>query len=251
MINRRAALAGALAVTAAPALAQTGVGDATVAATGRLKARPAPLRPKPPLPAGLHTLGLDERDAWLMVPEGIDPARPAPLIVNFHGKGERANETLGEWRRTAARNGVIVMAPQSRGHTWEVPTLPLGPDAQFVDRALGAVFERFNIDPGKIAAAGFSDGGTMALSCGMVNGDFFSHILAHAPIRFHAPNSVGFPKIFIANGERDPGASYANARSMARQLQEAGYDVEFYGFKGGHQIDEEAVKRAMRRFMGA
>ena len=28
-----------------------------------------------------------------------------------------------------------------------------------------------------------------------------------------------------------------------------GYDVEFYGFKGGHFMDPDAIKRATRRFM--
>jgi len=249
VIDRRLLLAGGLALAASPVLAQSGVGDASVAATGKLKARPLPLRTKAPLAPGIHTLGLDERDAWLVVPEGIQPNEPVPLIVNFHGKGERANETLGDWRRHAARAKALLLAPQSRGHTWEIPSMPLGADAQFVDRAIARVFEHFAVNPQKIAAAGFSDGGTMALSCGMVNGDFFAHVLAHAPIRFHAPNAVGLPKIFIANGERDPGAPYATARSLVRQLQGFGYDVEFYGFKGGHQIDQGAVRAAMKRFL--
>ena len=249
MIDRRLLLAGGLALAAGPAAAQSGLGDASVGATGRLKARPLPLRVKPALPPGIHTLGLAERDAWLVVPEGIQPNEPVPLIVNFHGKGERANETLGDWRRHTARVKALLLAPQSRGHTWELPTLPMGADAQFVDQAIGKVFEHFAVDAKKIAAAGFSDGGTMALSTGMVNGDFYAHILAHAPIRFHAPNSVGQPKIFIANGESDPGAPYSTARSLVRQLQGFGYDVEFYGFKGGHQIDQGAVRAAMKRFM--
>lgn len=250
MIDRRLFLGAALSLAAVPALAQTGVGDAQVAATGRFKARPGEPT-KPPLPAGLHTLGLDERDAYLMVPQGLDPARPAPLIVMLHGKGGQANETLGEWRRTAARNKVIVLAPQSRGHTWEVDNGPVGPDAVFIDQALAAVFDRFRIDPEKLAIAGFSDGGTMALSSGMVNGELFSDILAFAPIRFHAPGALGLPRVFLANGESDTGASYPNARAMARQLEGDGYDVEFFGFKGGHYMDEDAVKRAMRRFMGS
>ena len=250
MIHRRALLAAGLAMTAAPALAQSGAGDAQVGATGRFKARPGQPT-QPPLPPGLHTLGLDRRDAHLFVPEGLSPTTPAPLIVMFHGKGQLAHETLGEWRRTAARNKVLVMAPQSRGMTWVVDNGPIGPDAQFIDRALAAVFDRFAVNPARIAAAGFSDGGTMALSSGMVNGDLFSHILTFAPIRFNAPGFVGQPKIFISNGESDPGASYANARAMARQLQGDGYDVEFHGFKGGHHIDEDAVKRAMRRFLGS
>lgn len=89
MIDRRLVLGGALALGAAPGLAfaqAPGVGDATVSATARLKARPG-TPSQPPLPAGQHVLGLDRaRDAHLFVPAGLDPAKPAPLIVMFHGR---------------------------------------------------------------------------------------------------------------------------------------------------------------------
>ena len=255
MIDRRLVLGGGLALAAAPAsvLAQdpaSGVGDATVAATARLKARPG--TPSQPAPAaGIHVLGLDRaRDAWLYVPSGMDPAKPAPLIVMFHGKGQPANEVLGEWKRPASRGKCLVLAPHAREHTWNVDNGPGGPDAQFVDRSIQAVFDRFTVDPAHIASAGFSDGGTYALSLGLVNGDFFSDILAFAPIRYNAPNAVGQPKIFFSNGNKDPGALVTYSTGMARQLRGDGYDVEFHEFNGGHWMDEDGVKRAMSRFLG-
>jgi predicted esterase len=251
MIDRRLLLGGALALTAAqPVPARAAVGDASVAATARLKARPE-TPSQPPLAPGLHVLGLDRaRDAHLFVPAGIAPGQAAPLIVMFHGKGQPANEVLGEWKRPAARRKCLVLAPNSRGFTWNVDNGPGGPDAQFVDRALAAVFDRFSIDPAHIAAAGFSDGGAYALSLGLVNGDFFSDILAFAPIMYNAPNSVGRPKIFFSNGNKDPGAVFTNATSMARQLRGDGYDVAFHEFSGGHWMDEDGVKKAMTRFLG-
>lgn len=252
MIDRRLVLGGALALTTAPAaLAQvSGVGDASVAATARLKARPG-TPTQAPLPAGIHVLGLDRaRDAYLYVPNGLDPSKPAPLIVMFHGKTQPANETLGEWKRVAARRKCLVLAPHSRALTWNVDNGPGGPDAQFVDRALQAVFDRFNVDPKHIAAAGFSDGGTYCLSLGLVNGDFFSDLLAFAPIRYNAPNAVGEPRIFFSNGNRDQGAVISFTLSMSRQLKADGYDVEFHEFNGGHWMDEDGVKKAMARFLG-
>ncbi|HYE41828.1 MAG TPA: alpha/beta hydrolase-fold protein [Caulobacteraceae bacterium] len=254
MIDRRLMLGGGLAL-AATALAgtvraQEGVGDASVAATGHVKARPG-TPTKPMLAPGLHVLGLHpSRDAHLFVPRGLDPAVPAPLIVMLHGKGQLANETLGEWKRPAGARKCLVLAPQSREETWNVDDGPVGPDAVFIDQAMQAVFDRFAVDPGRMAVAGFSDGGTMCLSFGLVNGDVFGNLLAFAPIRYHAPDSRGQPRVFIANGTRDSGAPYSGSRSMARQLEGDGYDVEFFSFDGGHWMDESAVKAAMKRFLG-
>lgn len=249
-------LGGALALAATPAAAraqeaaQAGVGDASVAATGHVKARPA-APTKPMLEPGFHTLGLDRaRDAHLFVPRGLGVHQPAPLIVMFHGFGQQANETLGEWKRVAGARKCLVLAPQSRGVTWKVDNGPVGPDAVFIDQAMQAVFDRFAVDPGRMAVAGFSDGGTMALSFGLVNGDVFSDILAFAPIRYHAPDSRGQPRVFISNGNRDAGAVITYSKGMARQLKGDGYDVEFHEFSGGHWMDEDGVKRAMKRFLG-
>lgn len=252
LFDRRLVLGGGLALAAAPnAFAQaSGVGDASVARTARLKARPG-MPSLPALTAGLHVLGLDRaRDAYLSVPSGIAPGQAVPLIVMFHGKGQPANEVLGEWKRVAARRKCLVLAPSARDFTWNVEQGPGGADAQFVDRALQAVFDRFTVDPKHIAASGFSDGGTYALSIGLVNGDFFSDILAFSPINYNAPNAVGQPRIYFCNGNRDQGAVFTNTTSMARQLRADGYDVELYEFNGGHWMDEDGVKKAMARFMG-
>ena len=250
MIDRRLVLGGALGLAGAPAAfaqaqpapANAGVGDASVAATARLKARPGtPTQP---------VLGLDHaRDAYLSVPGGIKDGDVVPLIVMFHGKGQPANEVLGEWKRAAARHKCLVLAPSARSYTWNVEQGPGGPDAQFVDRAIQTVFDHFTVDSHHIAAAGFSDGGTYCLSIGLVNGDFFSDILVFSPIQYNAPNAVGTPRIFFCNGNKDPGAIFTNTTSMARQLKKDGYDVDFYEFNGGHWMDEDGVKKAMARFM--
>ena len=251
-VDRRLVLGAGLALAAAPrAFAQSqGVGEASVAATARLKARPgAPTLP--PLAPGLHVLGLDRaRDAYLSVPGSYKPGDVVPLIVMFHGKTQPANEVLGEWKRVAARQKCLVLAPSSRSFTWTVENGPGGPDAQFVDRAIQTVFDHFAVDPRHVAASGFSDGGTYALSIGLVNGDFFSDILAFSPINYNAPNAIGTPRIFFCNGNKDPGAIFTNTTSMARQLKADGYDVQLYEFDGGHWMDEDGVKKAMTRFMG-
>jgi phospholipase/carboxylesterase len=78
-----------------------------------------------------------------------------------------------------------------------------GPDIAFIDRALAQTFNRYAIDPSKVAIAGFSDGASYALSVGLTNGDLFTHVIAFSP-GFMAPGAqVGRARLFISHGKTD------------------------------------------------
>ncbi len=177
------------------------------AARGRLAARPGAIpRPRGAAP-GLSRLEQDgARDELLLVPDGLDPARPAPLLVMLHGAGGEAAHAMALVRDVAAARGVVVLAPASRGPTWDVIRGGYGPDVAALDRALAGLFERLAIDPARIAVGGFSDGGSYALCLGLANGDLFVDVLAFSP-GFAAPAVVtGRPRIFISHGDRDEAA---------------------------------------------
>jgi phospholipase/carboxylesterase len=48
-----------------------------------------------------------------------------------------------------------------------------GPDVEFIDRALGWVFDRLTLDTRRLAIMGISDGASCAFSLGITNGDPF------------------------------------------------------------------------------
>jgi phospholipase/carboxylesterase len=249
-LGRRSFLKGAAVLTMAahPYIAQA----AAAAAKGRLQTRPAPHPSSHPLDAGLHRLGLgDARDGLLYVPSRNDPTLPVPLILMLHGAGGIAGHVVPLLQGQADQHGVLVLAPDSRAATWDIIRGGYGPDIAFIDRALGYVFERFRIDPLRLAVAGFSDGASYALSLGLMNGDLFRDVLAFSP-GFVAPTApVGMPRIFISHGNRDEVLPVERCgRRLARELTAAHYDADYREFAGGHIVPPEMVDAAVKRMLG-
>jgi phospholipase/carboxylesterase len=200
---------------------------------------------------GIRLLNLDRhRDAVLFTPAGLDYARPAPLIVCLHGFGGGAYDSLSWLQHAASEHRFLLLSPPSRGETWDVDLGPVGPDADFIDRALDWVFQRFPVDPSHLAIAGMSDGGSYALCQGLQNGELFSDVLAFSPIRFNAGDAQGRPRFFISTGRKDDIAQLPGAERMVKQLRGLGYDVLLDIHDKGHVVTRQGVAAAMARFFG-
>ena len=64
---------------------------------------------------------------------------------------------------------MLLLAPESRGSTWDA--LPaaqnsFGPDVAFVGAALSQALASYSVDTGALGIQGFSDGATYALGLG-------------------------------------------------------------------------------------
>src|SRR3954462_12382551 len=89
-------------------------------ASGHLGARPETIAAPSAAAPGRHPLGLGGRqDGAVFVPAGLDPTKPAPLIVGLHGAGGIASQMLDLLIRSAEAAGIILLAPESRGPTWD------------------------------------------------------------------------------------------------------------------------------------
>ncbi len=187
----------------------------------------------------------------IYIPTRLDPAQPAPLIVALHGAGGIASQMLDLFVRSAEARGMILLAPESRGHTWDVIRGGYGPDISFIDEALKKVFQMHPVDPQRIAVSGFSDGASYALSVGVINGELFDHILAFSP-GFVAPTQTeDAPKIFISHGVHDEVLPIGPcSRRIVPSLERAGYDVEYREFDGSHVVPPDMVDLAVARFLG-
>lgn len=218
---------------------------------GRLTARPSP--PADRVSPGEHALGLDEaRDGVLFVPRGYDASRAAPLVVMLHGAGGRGRGMAFTFEHAQA-SGAIVLAPDSRHErTWDGVLGRLGPDVEFLDRALAQTFRRCAVDAARIAVGGFSDGASYALALGLGNGDLFRDILAFSPGFIPDTPRRGSPRVFVSHGTRDTVLPIAGtSRRIVPALRDGGYDVTYREFEGGHTVPPAMATAAFGRFRSA
>jgi phospholipase/carboxylesterase len=217
---------------------------------GRLRSRPAPPTEEAPAP-GLRKLGLGgARDGLLYVPSGYRADRPAPLVVMLHGAGGNAEGALAPLRALADEAGLLLLAPESRGRTWDLLLEGLGPDVAFLDRALGQVFARYAVDPARIALEGFSDGASYALALGLANGDLFGHVIAFSPGFLAPPGQHGEPRLFVSHGTHDTVLAIdLCSRLLVPRVREAGYRVHYREFVGGHSVPPTIAREALDWFI--
>ncbi|MGQ4273658.1 alpha/beta hydrolase [Terrihabitans sp. B22-R8] len=206
---------------------------------------------KPPFAAGRYNLGLfEERDAQIVVPEGIDPTVPVPLMVLFHGGGGSADKITPIMQKHAEDNKFLLLVPQSLLPTWDIVIAGNGPDRERLDVALAEIASRFTIDRERVAFAGHSDGGSYSLSNGVANGHFVTHILAMSAGFMTPLAQEGTPHIFIAHGSKDTQTPVETAgRDHATKLKAAGYDVTYIEYDGPHASQPPIVSVAVKYFL--
>jgi predicted esterase len=206
------------------------------ATQGRLTAQPSQTVESPGEP-GLRRLGR----AQLYVPPG---ERAKTLVVTLHGAGGGPAEAIALLRPYADQAGLILLAPRSRGRTWDIAQGGFGPDVAAIDRLLEDVFSDYPVDD--VAVGGFSDGASYALSLGLTNGDLFRSVIGFSPgfIAFGEQN--GSPRLFISHGTRDSILPIGRtSRRGVPRLRAAGYSVKYREFEGDHEVPPRIAREAV------
>lgn len=248
-INRRefCAIAGALvsALTFSSACRRS---RAQLPTDGRLAARPRESNTSfGNLPLGEPIkLGLDrERDALLYLPKSATNS-PLPLLLFLHGATQSADDMFWYLDSAPDEIGVAILVPNARDTTWDAINGSLGPDVEFVNRALERVFATVAIDPARVAVGGFSDGATYAIALGRINGDLFSSVAAFSSgFVIDVPDN-GKPRFFISHGTRDRILPIDSCgRRVAAQLKARGYEVTFREFDAGHGIPADVMREGL------
>jgi phospholipase/carboxylesterase len=216
------------------------------AAMGRLRARPGVPTSASPVTPGEHALELSSgRDGLLIVPRERPPQ--APLVVLLHGATGSARGVTSRLAASALadRFQAVVLAPESRGRTWDAIGGAFGRDVAFLDTALAHTFERVGVDATRVAIGGFSDGASYALSLGLINGDLFTHVMAFSPGFVVEGGVHGKPRIFLSHGTHDEILPIdRTSRRLVPALRSAGYAVDYREFDGPHTVPASMAEAA-------
>jgi phospholipase/carboxylesterase len=194
--------------------------------------------PTKPVTLGLQALKLGgARDGVLYIPTTYVESEPLPLVVLLHGAGGDADNWFGSYAQRAEDARVVLLAPDSRGITWDAIRGKFGEDVSFINAALELVASEVAIDRTRMALAGFSDGATYSLSLGLANGDLFTHVIAYSPGFIVSSTNRGTPKFFISHGKQDTILPIARtSREIVSVFRSRGYDVHYVEFDGGHEV---------------
>lgn len=217
---------------------------------GHLLARPT-LPNERALTAGLHSLELNsKRDGLYYVPASYEPDRSVPLVVMLHGASGTAQHGLAPLLPFANSHGLLLLAPDSRLHTWDALMGGYGPDVRFLDQALTGLFQQYNVDARRLAIGGFSDGASYALSLGLANGDLFTHVIAFSPGFMMPTRRQGKPRVYISHGKFDTVLPIERcSRVVVPPLKREGYEVHYHEFNGIHTVPKSIAHEAVNWFL--
>lgn len=193
-------------------------------------------------PLGLAT---GDRDGVVQMP-ATRRAAAAPLLLWLHGAGQSGAGSLRRIGPAADAAGVVVVAPDSRGTSWDAIRGDFGDDIAFLNRVLTHVFARVPVDPARITIGGFSDGATYALSVGLANGDLFPQVMGCSPGFIVQAPAQGRPRVFISHGRSDNILPIDRcSRVIVPRLQSMRYDVTYREFDGRHELPPGIATEAM------
>ncbi|MBI1361592.1 MAG: phospholipase [Alphaproteobacteria bacterium] len=257
-----AALAGVLlaACASAPPPASGPASGPALGEAPRLAARPSTQQPASEARTGITRL-TDGTSAELYVPRTYRPDQPAPFLLLLHGATGRGADMIDHFRHDADVRGVILLAPDSEGTTWDVvqsfvrgrstgaPTR-YGADVPRIDAALTAVFSRYAIDPARTGVLGVSDGAGYALALGTNNPALFPRVIALSPGFIMPVEATQRARIFIAHGRQDRILPVdVTTTTIVPALRAAGFDVTLDLFNGGHNWPRPVTDAAMSWFL--
>ena len=175
-----------------------------------------------------------------------------PLLFVFHGAGrtkEGVEASVLHFSKVAARRKLLVVLPMSLDRTWDLSlystTGKASADAAFIGYILDCLMRDYYIDTRRIAAMGFSDGGSFALSLAANNPGIFQAVMSWSAGYYLEAGSVpqvrssrARTNVFHGHGDADELFDFHKvALPMRRSLRSSGHNVTSHSVRSaGHGV---------------
>ncbi len=182
----------------------------------------------------------------IYVPPNLDRSKPLTAVIALHGRGGNEREQVAQWRETADKLGLVILAPRGprafRGRCsfgWDDPNalnavgvieVDSAAIARAADEALKRAADVGEVDPKRVVVTGFSQGGGTALLLALTDPARYPRVLMVNPT-YEAPRDASVwerardarMRVRIISGELDPlGVNTQIARDA---LTRAGVEV--------------------------
>lgn len=201
---------------------------------------------------GLHRLDADIPAVGrvhyaVSVPDGYDPAKPAPLVLVLHPGGPRIPYYGLEFMRGVVEPALrqlrpIMIAPDCPARDWsdagcEKAVLTL------VDEAMRG----YNIDRQRVLVVGYSMGGRGSWHMAARHADLFTAAIPMAAsTRGLSADQLGRQPTYIIHSRADEVVPFGPSDRMARDLKQLGRDVQFGALDDLTHFDMAAYVDALR-----
>lgn len=188
-------------------------------------------------------VGRQTRTYRLVVPDSVNLAAPAPLVVAFHGMLIDSKELMPKYTKLddlAADKKFVLAYPEAEGKAWGLRPEKVNSDLAFFDELLATLSAKYKIDPDRVFVLGMSNGGYFAHLVAKERSGTVAAVASHSgPLGLQTLFGVRarrkFP-VMIVHGDRDNVLSVDFARENRDKYRGEGHDVTYVEVPGlGHE----------------
>ena len=170
----------------------------------------------------------DEREYQLYLPNSYNEETAHPVLLNFHGFGGNAKDYFtfeSDFREVAEQEGVILVYPQalllSGFSVWNAA--PFAEDNKtdfddigFIETLIVDLQEQLSIDPERVYAVGFSNGGMFSYALACFSNEPIAGVAAVSAAQLNLVDCAPSPiNAFIAHGTADDVLPYNGSSDIA------------------------------------
>jgi poly(3-hydroxybutyrate) depolymerase len=198
--------------------------------------------------------GGKKRTYYVFVPSEL--ATPAPLLLLLHGSGRNGMSLIDPWKGLAKKEGIILVAPDSRDSAVWNQRLD-GPD--FLNAVITEVESRNAVDPRRVYLFGHSGGAMYALALSTVESEYFAATAVHAGALLESNfKMIDLAKrktpIAIWVGTSDASFPLSRVKATRDAFQAHGFTVnlhEIFGHDHNYYAIADQVNLAAWQFLSA